>query len=224
MSFDMAHDFKPAGVSVVRSGLDWVGPSAPNYVCAPSPTSTATLRQRQTPQFIGRVVLALHGDADCLEQRSGGVFYNGRTGQPVWRAGHRWRATAVAARLLRRTTGVQPGGGRLSCALTAARAGAVVATTLRPSLFCCTRSVSASVLLSRRCCHFFFAVPGSGAVGLCHDYPEQSQDALIQRLRADGGWRFRRPHCRLISARNISGISLASFEHKLRRMLTGARE
>ena len=29
----------------------------------------------ETPQFIGRVVLALHGDADCLEKRSGGVFY-----------------------------------------------------------------------------------------------------------------------------------------------------
>ena len=28
----------------------------------------------ETPQFIGRVVLALHGDPDCLEQRSGRVF------------------------------------------------------------------------------------------------------------------------------------------------------
>ena len=36
---------------------------------------TTVLDSAETPQFIGRVVLALHADADCLEQRSGGVFY-----------------------------------------------------------------------------------------------------------------------------------------------------
>jgi hypothetical protein len=84
--------------------------------------------------------------------------------------------------------------------------------------------VSASVSLSRRCCLLLLlAASGSGAVGLCHDTPEQSQDALIQRfyaLIAAGDF----DACiALISARNISRKQLASFEHKLRRMLAGAK-
>ncbi len=91
--------------------------------------------------------------------------------------------------------------------------------------FCCTRSVSASVSLSRRCClHFSFSLPLALGLSACATTtPEQSQDALIQRfyaLMAAGDF----DTCiALISARNISRNQLASFEHKLRRMLAGAK-
>jgi hypothetical protein len=111
MSFDMAHDFKPAGVSVVspgRTGQD----RALERVCAAEPDKYGdSFDSAETPQFIGRVILALHGDADCLEQRSGGVFYTAELAsqygvQDIDGAQPRRRA------LLRRATGVQPGGGR----------------------------------------------------------------------------------------------------------------
>ncbi|EED69922.1 short-chain dehydrogenase/reductase SDR [Comamonas testosteroni KF-1] len=76
MSFDMAHDFKPAGVSVVSLWPGLVKTERSARVCAVEPDKYGdSFDSAETPQFIGRVILALHGDADCLEQRSGGVFY-----------------------------------------------------------------------------------------------------------------------------------------------------
>ena len=85
--------------------------------------------------------------------------------------------------------------------------------------------MSASVSLSRRCCLYLsFSLPLALGLSACATTtPEQSQDALIQRfyaLMAAGDF----DACiALISARNISRKQLASFEHKLRRMLAGAK-
>lgn len=76
MTFDMAYDFKPAGVSVVSLWPGLVKTERSERVCAAEPDKYGdSFASAETPQFIGRVVLALHGDAHCLEQRSGGVFY-----------------------------------------------------------------------------------------------------------------------------------------------------
>ncbi|MDR0214180.1 MAG: SDR family NAD(P)-dependent oxidoreductase [Comamonas sp.] len=76
MSFDMAYDFRPAGVSVVALWPGLVKTERSARVCAAEPDKYGdSYDSAETPQFIGRVVLALHGDAHCLEQRSGGVFY-----------------------------------------------------------------------------------------------------------------------------------------------------
>ncbi|MEX8192765.1 SDR family NAD(P)-dependent oxidoreductase [Comamonas guangdongensis] len=76
MSFDMAHDFRPAGVSVVSLWPGLVRTERSERVCAAEPDKYGdSFDSAETPQFIGRVVLALHGDPDCLEQRSGRVFY-----------------------------------------------------------------------------------------------------------------------------------------------------
>ena len=76
MTFDMAYDFKPAGVSVVSLWPGLVKTERSERVCAAEPDKYGdSFDSAETPQFIGRVVLALHGDAHCLEQRSGGVFY-----------------------------------------------------------------------------------------------------------------------------------------------------
>lgn len=76
MSFDMAHDFKPAGVSVVSLWPGLVKTERSERVCAAEPDKYGdSFASAETPQFIGRVVLALHGDPECLEKRSGGVFY-----------------------------------------------------------------------------------------------------------------------------------------------------
>ena len=76
MTFDMAYDFKPAGVSVVSLWPGLVKTERSERVCAAEPNKYGdSFDSAETPQFIGRVVLALHGDAHCLEQRSGGVFY-----------------------------------------------------------------------------------------------------------------------------------------------------
>jgi hypothetical protein len=68
-----------------------------------------------------------------------------------------------------------------------------------------------------------FAALALGLSACATATPEQSQDALIQRfyaLMAAGDF----DACiALISARNISRNQLASFEHKLRRMLAGAK-
>ena len=110
MSFDM--DFRSVGVSVVSLTPGLVRTERSARVCAAELDKYGnSFGTAETPQFIGRVVLALHGDPDCLEQRSGRVFYTSRAGRPVWRAGHRWRPAAVAARLLRRAAGIQPRGG-----------------------------------------------------------------------------------------------------------------
>jgi hypothetical protein len=85
--------------------------------------------------------------------------------------------------------------------------------------------VSASVSLSRRRCLLLsFSLPLALGLSACATTtPEQSQDELIQRfyaLIAAGDF----DACiALISARNISRKQLASFEHKLRRMLAGAK-
>ena len=76
MTFDMAHDFKPEGVSVVALWPGLVKTERSERVCAAEPDKYGdSFDTAETPQFIGRVVLALHGDADCLSKRSGGVFY-----------------------------------------------------------------------------------------------------------------------------------------------------
>lgn len=89
--------------------------------------------------------------------------------------------------------------------------------------FCCTRSVSASVSLSRRCC---LLLPFSLALGLsacATTTPEQSQDELVQRFYALVAAGDFDACIALVSARNISREQLASFEYKLRRMLAGAK-
>ena len=76
MTFDMAYDFKPEGVSVVALWPGLVKTERSERVCAAEPDKYGdSFDTAETPQFIGRVVLALHGDADCLSKRSGGVFY-----------------------------------------------------------------------------------------------------------------------------------------------------
>ncbi|WP_120965686.1 SDR family NAD(P)-dependent oxidoreductase [Comamonas sp. lk] len=76
MTFDMAHDFKPHGVSVVSLWPGLVKTERSERVCAASPDKYGnSFDTAETPQFIGRVVLALHGDPNCLEARSGRTFY-----------------------------------------------------------------------------------------------------------------------------------------------------
>ena len=76
MTFDMAYDFKPEGVSVVALWPGLVKTERSERVCAAEPDKYGdSFDSAETPQFIGRVVLALHGDEDCLSKRSGGVFY-----------------------------------------------------------------------------------------------------------------------------------------------------
>ena len=76
MTFDMAYDFKPEGVSVVALWPGLVKTERSERVCAAEPDKYGdSFDTAETPQFIGCVVLALHGDADCLSKRSGGVFY-----------------------------------------------------------------------------------------------------------------------------------------------------
>lgn len=76
MTFDMAYDFRPEGVSVVALWPGLVKTERSERVCAAEPEKYGdSFDSAETPQFIGRVVLALHGDADCLAKRSGGVFY-----------------------------------------------------------------------------------------------------------------------------------------------------
>lgn len=76
MTFDMAYDFKPAGVSVVALWPGLVKTERSERVCAAEPDKYGdSFDAAETPQFIGRVIVALHRDPACLEQRSGGVFY-----------------------------------------------------------------------------------------------------------------------------------------------------
>lgn len=76
MTFDMAYDFRPEGVSVVALWPGLVKTERSERVCAAEPDKYGdSFDSAETPQFIGRVVLALHGDVDCLAKRSGGVFY-----------------------------------------------------------------------------------------------------------------------------------------------------
>lgn len=82
MTFDMAHDFRPHGVSVVALWPGLVRTERSARVCAAEPAKYGNaLDTAETPQFIGRVVLALHADPQCLEARSGGVFYTAELGQ-----------------------------------------------------------------------------------------------------------------------------------------------
>ena len=75
MSHDMAHDFKPAGVSVVALWPGLVKTERTLSVCAAEPEKYGSwLEIGETPEFIGRVVQALHSDPARLE-RSGKVFY-----------------------------------------------------------------------------------------------------------------------------------------------------
>jgi NAD(P)-dependent dehydrogenase (short-subunit alcohol dehydrogenase family) len=75
MSHDMAHDFKPHGVSVVALWPGLVKTERTLSVCSAEPEKYgAWLDMGETPEFIGRVVQALYGDPDRPE-RSGKVFY-----------------------------------------------------------------------------------------------------------------------------------------------------
>jgi NAD(P)-dependent dehydrogenase (short-subunit alcohol dehydrogenase family) len=75
MSHDMAHDFKPYGVSVVSLWPGLVKTERTLSVCAAEPDKYgAWLDMGESPEFIGRVVHALYVDPQRLD-RSGGVFY-----------------------------------------------------------------------------------------------------------------------------------------------------
>jgi NAD(P)-dependent dehydrogenase (short-subunit alcohol dehydrogenase family) len=75
MSHDMAHDFKPHGVSVVSLWPGLVKTERTLSVCAAEPEKYgAWLDMGESPEFIGRVVRALHADPR-RQDRSGQVFY-----------------------------------------------------------------------------------------------------------------------------------------------------
>ena len=81
MSFDMAHDFHPHGVSVVSLWPGLVATERTLQVCAAEPGKYGdALATAETPEFIGRVVYALAQDPQRLSQRSGGVFYTAELG------------------------------------------------------------------------------------------------------------------------------------------------
>lgn len=81
MSFDMAHDFRPYGVSVVSLWPGLVATERTLRVCEAEPHKYGdALATAETPEFIGRVVQALAQDPQRLEQRSGGVFYTADLG------------------------------------------------------------------------------------------------------------------------------------------------
>jgi len=76
MSHDMAHDFRPKGVSVVALWPGLVKTERTLAVCAADPEKYgAWLQMGESPEFVGRVVVALGLDPDRLETRSGRVFY-----------------------------------------------------------------------------------------------------------------------------------------------------
>ena len=85
--------------------------------------------------------------------------------------------------------------------------------------------MSASVSLSRRRCLLLpFSLSLALGLSACATTtPEQSQDELVQRFYALVAAGDFDACIALVSARNISREQLASFEHKLRRMLAGAK-
>ncbi len=75
MSHDMAHDFKPTGVSVVSLWPGLVKTERTLAVCASEPEKYGSwLDIGETPEFVGRVVAGLYLD-DKLLERSGQVYY-----------------------------------------------------------------------------------------------------------------------------------------------------
>jgi NAD(P)-dependent dehydrogenase (short-subunit alcohol dehydrogenase family) len=75
MSHDMAHDFRPYGVTVVALWPGLVKTERTLAVCAAEPDKYgAWLDMGESPQFVGRVVQALYDDPARLA-RSGQVFY-----------------------------------------------------------------------------------------------------------------------------------------------------
>jgi NAD(P)-dependent dehydrogenase (short-subunit alcohol dehydrogenase family) len=75
MSHDMAHDFKPFGVSVVTLWPGLVKTERTLSVCEAEPEKYgAWLEMGETPEFIGRVVHALYADPNRLV-RTGRVYY-----------------------------------------------------------------------------------------------------------------------------------------------------
>jgi NAD(P)-dependent dehydrogenase (short-subunit alcohol dehydrogenase family) len=100
MSFDMAHDFKPAGVSVVSLWPGLVRTERSERVCAAEPDKYGdSFDSAETPQFIGRVVLALHGDADCLESAPAACSI-----RPNWPASMACRTSMARSRRRRAPT------------------------------------------------------------------------------------------------------------------------
>jgi NAD(P)-dependent dehydrogenase (short-subunit alcohol dehydrogenase family) len=75
MSFDMAHDFRPHGVTVVALWPGLVKTERTLAVCAAEPEKYGNwLEMGETPTFIGRVVAALLADPQ-RQERSGQVRY-----------------------------------------------------------------------------------------------------------------------------------------------------
>ena len=75
MTHDMAHDFKPEGVTVATLWPGLVKTERTLAVCAAEPEKYgAWLETGETPEFVGHVVRALFEDPRRLE-RSGRVFY-----------------------------------------------------------------------------------------------------------------------------------------------------
>lgn len=75
MSHDMAHDFRPFGVSVVSLWPGLVKTERTLAVCAAEPEKYGDwLAMGETPEFLGRVVAALYLDGE-RQARSGKVYY-----------------------------------------------------------------------------------------------------------------------------------------------------
>ena len=73
MAHDMAHDFKPHGVTVVSLWLGLVTTERTNYVCAAEPEKYgAAFRVAESPEFPGRVIAALYHDPE-RQSRSGSI-------------------------------------------------------------------------------------------------------------------------------------------------------
>ena len=71
MAHDMAHDFKPHGVTVVSLWLGLVKTERTNSVCAAEPEKYgAAFKVAESPEFPGRVIAALYNDPE-RQARSG---------------------------------------------------------------------------------------------------------------------------------------------------------
>ncbi len=73
MAHDMAHDFKPHGVTVVSLWLGLVKTERTDQVCGAEPEKYgAAYKVAESPEFPGRVIAALYNDGD-RQTRSGSI-------------------------------------------------------------------------------------------------------------------------------------------------------
>lgn len=73
MAHDMAHDFKPHGVTVVSLWLGLVKTERTNHVCGAEPEKYgAAYKVAESPEFPGRVIAALYNDPE-RQTRSGTI-------------------------------------------------------------------------------------------------------------------------------------------------------